>query len=219
MKSILTLILLLVAKIGFGQNHINTNSGSDPFFVSRNTGSMETFKLSVQDRTGSMEYLQDETSGNHDFKFNIASQTTGNLQYNWMMNNVNVFTINKNKSFLFNASDPDNAGLRLFFGENTNNNGADVDLTIDTNSGSPNVDWFIRNWGGSYTFNRGQNNGSGGTIRKELFRIEGSGNIGIGTPEPSSKLHIVGNSSQYPNNKVVRIIANGESPDYKDHVV
>lgn len=76
-----------------------------------------------------------------------------------------------------NANDPDNAGLRFFFDKSTYNNGADVDLTIRTNGGSPIVDWNIRNWSGSYTFNRQMSNGAGGEQTRNLFRIETNGNI------------------------------------------
>ncbi|MEP1781590.1 hypothetical protein [Reichenbachiella sp.] len=75
-------------------------------------------------------------------------------------------------SAYFNATDVDNAGFRILFDKSTNNNGADVDLIINTNSGSPIVDWYVRNWGGSYTFNRGSSNG-----KTKLFEINNSGNV------------------------------------------
>ena len=77
----------------------------------------------------------------------------------------------------FNTSDPDNAGLRIKFDKASTNNGADVDLAIRTNGGNPIVDWNIRNWGGSYTFNHQMSNGSGGEQTRNLFRIESNGNI------------------------------------------
>lgn len=82
-----------------------------------------------------------------------------------------------NKGSLYLNNVANQAGLRFLFDNTTTNNGADVDLTVITNSGSPIVDWHIRNWFGTYTFNRGMNDGSGGTIKKQLFRIQGDGNI------------------------------------------
>ncbi len=78
----------------------------------------------------------------------------------------------KGGNVYFNTSDPDNAGLRLLFDKSTNNNGVDVDLTINSNSGSPIVDWYVRNWGGHYTFNRGSSNG-----KTKLFEINTHGNV------------------------------------------
>ncbi|MEQ9308341.1 MAG: hypothetical protein RLN90_02740 [Balneolaceae bacterium] len=72
----------------------------------------------------------------------------------------------------FNTSDPDNAGLSIKFDKTTNNNGVDVDLMINTNSGSPIVDWYVRNWGGHYSFNRGSSNG-----KTKLFEINTHGNV------------------------------------------
>ena len=88
----------------------------------------------------------------------------------------NTFRMNEGNIAL-NTSDPDNAGLLINFDKSTNNNGSDVHLTINTNQGSPVVDWYIRNWGGSYVFNRGTNGGTGNTVPRQLFRIESNGNI------------------------------------------
>jgi len=76
-----------------------------------------------------------------------------------------------------NTSDPNNAGLLINFDKSSTNNGSDVHLTIDTNAGSPIVDWYVRNWGGSYVFNRGTNGGTGNTVKRQLFRIQTNGDI------------------------------------------
>lgn len=82
-----------------------------------------------------------------------------------------------NKGSLYLNNVANQAGLRFLFDNSTTNNGADVDLTVMTNSGAPIVDWHIRNWYGTYIFNRGMNDGTGATTRKQLFRIQGDGNI------------------------------------------
>ncbi len=82
-----------------------------------------------------------------------------------------------NKGNLYLNNIANQAGLLIVFDNTTQNNGADVELKIDTNSGSPKVNWFVKNWAGSYSFNRGMNNGSGGTTKRELFRIQSNGSI------------------------------------------
>ena len=69
------------------------------------------------------------------------------------------------KRFLFLNNIANQAGLRILFDNTTTNNGADVHLTIETNSGSPIIDWNIKNRHGFYIFNRGTDDGSGKTIR------------------------------------------------------
>ncbi|MEO9869316.1 hypothetical protein [Ekhidna sp.] len=82
-----------------------------------------------------------------------------------------------NKGNLYLNNQANQAGLLVVFDNETQNNGADVELKISTNSGAPTVDWFVKNWAGSYSFNRGANDGSGGTDRRQLFRIQTDGNI------------------------------------------
>ena len=76
-----------------------------------------------------------------------------------------------------NSDDPDNAGFNILLEKGANNNGSDVNLTIDTNNGAPLVNWYVRNWGGFYSFSRGTNDGAGNTVKKDLFRIDTSGDI------------------------------------------
>ncbi|WP_422360788.1 hypothetical protein [Reichenbachiella sp.] len=172
MKIIIIITALLFTSIfSFAQNEItDTNSGADPLYILRTTNPAESFKISVDDRIGKIEYNQDETTDFHNFIFNINSSTSH--YYHWRSNNSDLMKLRNNGTLYLNSSAPNHAGLNISFDQSTTNNGADVNLAIRTNSGSPIVDWYIQNWGGSYIFSRGSSNG-----KRDLFRIESNGDI------------------------------------------
>lgn len=169
---------------------INSNSGSPivDWYV-RNWGGSYTFNRGSS--TGKTKLFEINNYGDI---FVSGGRVTGkNSSYisleetaglvNFVSGGVSRFSFDDNGykmtdgSLALNTSDPNNAGLLVTFDKSTNNNGGDVHLTIDTNSGSPIVDWYVRNWGGSYVFNRGTNGGTGNTVKRQLFRIETNGNI------------------------------------------
>ncbi|MDD4902582.1 MAG: hypothetical protein PHE24_05625 [Patescibacteria group bacterium] len=161
---------------------------------------------------GANDVWANDGAGN--LQFYTAAAGAGNQMWERMR-------INSSGNVGIGVTDATHAGLNIILDKSTANNGADVDLTINTNSGSPIVDWFVQNWGGSYTFNRGS---SGGKV--QLFGIDNygnataagslnggngyfSGNVGIGTTGPGSKLEVIGNI-QIPNNNDIRTkYANG----------
>lgn len=183
-KTYLLLIALVISNFGFSQNdefpsgltlgskpywnwHVyRDNSTSSPFnqsllFAVIGGSPGETIKARLT-QWGGLSLGGTTIAGTDLLSVGGNALITGNLD-------------TKGNLYLNNISNQ--AGLRFLFDNTTANNGADVDLTVITNSGSPIVDWHIRNWYGSYVFNRGTNDGSGGTIKKQLFRIEGNGNI------------------------------------------
>ena len=69
-------------------------------------------------------------------------------------------------------------------------------------SGSPNavaeiklIEDSVNSFNGNLTFSVPSNNGSGGSSTSEALRIKADGNIGIGTANPSTKLHLSSGSA------------------------
>ena len=169
---------------------INTNAGSPivDWYV-RNWGGSYTFNRGSS--TGKTKLFEINTfgdifvTGGRIYGSNSEYLSLGEIDnlIDFYSNNTSRLSISetdynfKDGNVRINSNDPDNAGLNILFEKGTNNNGSDVNLTIDTNSGSPLVNWYVRNWGGFYSFSRGMNDGAGNTIKKDLFRIYTSGDI------------------------------------------
>ncbi len=187
--------------------HIQNWRGSYVFSHGSANGKMKLFEI---DNYGDIEVTGGRITGKNEEVISLGE--TDNL-FDFRSNGQSKFAIDENTfhmrdgNLALNSSDPDNAGLNVKFGTDSNNNGGDVDLTIDTNDGAPIVDWYIRNWGGAFVFNRGQNDGNGGTIRKELFRISGNGDMEL----PNGDAEIGG----MVHSREVRVdLEAGEGPDY-----
>lgn len=169
---------------------INTNAGSPivDWYIKNWGGSYSFNKGSANGKTKLFEinnFGDISVKGGRVYGSNseyISIGETDNL-IGFYNNGISRFSISDNDyrfsdgNVRINSDDPDNAGLNILFEKGTHNNGSDVNLTIDSNNGAPSVNWYVRNWGGYYSFSRGTNDGSGNTVKKDLFRIDTSGDI------------------------------------------
>ena len=157
--------------------HVSNWGGSYTFNRGSSSGKTKLFEVNTH---GHVYFMGGRLTGKNSEYISLGET---NDEINLYSGGVKKLSIQNSRFELnegglhINSNDPDNAGLRFLFDQSTNNNGADVDLTIRTNSGSPIVDWNIRNWAGSYTFNHQTSDGAGGELTRNLFRIESNGNI------------------------------------------
>ena len=69
---------------------VDTDSGNKPLWVTRVGSTGEAMSIKVEDRIVEFELNQDETTGDHLFKFNINSSTTGNKYYQFHNGRVGI---------------------------------------------------------------------------------------------------------------------------------
>ena len=69
---------------------VDTATGSNPLWVTRLGSTGEAMSIKVEDRMVEFELNQDETTGDHLFKFNINSSTSGNKYYQFHNGRVGI---------------------------------------------------------------------------------------------------------------------------------
>lgn len=128
---------------------------------------------------------------------------TGIIQVNAQLITSNGKVVSESSSMFlsYSASDSYNATIESFKSSSSINPGAML-ISMGENS-----DAFL---------SLGRE--GGGVEFDEKLRILSNGNIGIGSSSPTSRLEIQASSGSYPNNKALKIIANGESPTFRDHI-
>jgi hypothetical protein len=180
---------------------IDTDTGSQPFYVKRSGGLDQALKLYVDDQNVIFESIQDETADDYGgFIFNMDAGTTHPY-----------FDVRKNNSTIMRVDGSGNVGIGTT--SLTNSSGYST-LSISGTTGAQ-IAFQTAGTGKHYLYSSALDfniyNSQAGNIRlytsaSERMRITSSGNVGIGTTSPTVNLHVesstsaqfkVGNGTQF----------------------
>ncbi len=119
MKKIIYSAAWLISIVGYGQHN---STGTTPLEIRRNASGGEALKISIGDRSGLLEYVQDtdEGTGSHDLTFNISSPLSH--FFSWQSNGTELFRINSTGNVGIGTTSPsarfhvqDNSGYAFGF--------------------------------------------------------------------------------------------------------
>jgi hypothetical protein len=188
-----------------GGAQFNTNTGATPFYVTRLGATDQALSIKVMDDNVRFESIQDETADNYggfDFRMDggvtepdfVIRKNAGNPILNVKGNgNVGIGTSSPNSSVKLQVEETgSNAYIRIV---ETGNTGLDVGQEINGN-GIIN----LRDNKDLRLFTNGT----------EAVRIKNTGNVGIGTTSPGTKLH-VGIGSGATVDTAYQIVADGSA--------
>ena len=200
------------AKLGIEGNAGNTYSNSvanatylgtvfeQPLqFITGNTGGVQTAKMTIQPNTGNVGIGTTSPSEKLDVNGRVR---IGDINYAYGGNNYHVLLAeDSNDAYISNINgNATISGGGYYYGSN---------LRL-LNSTSTSYSGIQARADGAITFENATGGTAGSTIAvSEKMRINGSGDVGIGTTAPSEKLEVVGNAVLDNSNAKLKIKAGG----------
>jgi hypothetical protein len=180
-----------------GSAMFNTNTGADPFYISRLGSSTEALSIKVTDSTVQFESIQDETADNYgNFRFILDGDTSyGFLDIKRGAGGSSILHVDGSGNIGINTDSP-SAPLEIA------NPSTEVDaIIVGRNSGNASISGGTGD--GAYLIldSSGQYLSLNHYVADDIIMGNGGGDVGIGTTLPQSRLHIyTGDGGTYTPN-------------------
>jgi len=180
-----------------GSAMFNTNTGADPFYISRLGSSTEALSIKVTDSTVQFESIQDETADNYgNFRFILDGDTSyGFLDIKRGAGGSSILHVDGSGNIGINTDSP-SAPLEIA------NPSTEVDaIIVGRNSGNASISGGTGDGAHLILDSSGQYLSLNHYVTDNIVIGNGGGDVGIGTTLPQSRLHIyTGDGGTYTPN-------------------